>query len=118
MKLWVIIISSFVAGVMTGSYLYFNSYAPQFDQGNDPISLGEDNTVLTDEESYVSILEAAGFDVIRLPRPDRDYETYVNSLIVNGIVYVPIFDESNDEKALQVYRDLGFKNTNVICDDY
>lgn len=67
------------------------------------------NTVLTDEESYVPTLESKGFKVVRLPRPDRKYETYVNSLIVNGVVYVPIFNEFYDEEALQVYRDLGFK---------
>ena len=68
----------------------------------------DDKTVLTDERSYKPILERYGFDVKMLPRPVRDYETYVNSLMVNGVVYVPIFGQSGDDKALQVYRDLGF----------
>lgn len=71
-----------------------------------------DNVVLTDEESYVSKLEDEGYTVKKLPRPNNPYETYVNSLIVNGVVYVPIFGQSTDEAALDVYRDLGF--TQVI----
>lgn len=68
----------------------------------------DDQTVLTDEKSYVSLLEDKGYTVVMLPRPDREYETYVNSLIVNGVVYVPVFNEKNDEKALDVYRQFGF----------
>jgi hypothetical protein len=68
-----------------------------------------DNTVMTDEKSYVKILENNGYRVIMLPRPARPYETYLNSLIVNGVVFVPVFKESNDEVALQIYRDMGFK---------
>lgn len=69
----------------------------------------DDDTVFTDEPSYVKQLKDNGFDVVMLPRPEREYETYVNSLIVNGTVFVPIFDEKKDESALQIYRDAGFK---------
>src|SRR5690606_15341718 len=63
---------------------------------------------LTDAPSYKPLLEEAGYKVVMLPRPKREYETYVNALIVNGVVYVPIFDQATDEEALQVYRDAGF----------
>ncbi len=66
-----------------------------------------DDIVLTDTEDYVETLEKAGFKVILLPEPDRKYETYINSLIVNDTIFVPIFGESNDKKALQAYKDLG-----------
>ncbi len=68
----------------------------------------DDTTVLTDEASYVAPLQERGYTVVMLPRPNRRYETYVNSLIVNGTVFVPIFGQRGDEKALQVYRDAGF----------
>jgi agmatine/peptidylarginine deiminase len=44
-----------------------------------------------------------------LPRAKRDYETYVNSLIINGTVWVPIYQQKTDAEALKVYKDLGFK---------
>lgn len=69
----------------------------------------DDQTVMTDEVRYVEELESHGYQVVMLPRPDRQYETYVNSLIVNGVVYVPIFNEAGDEAALDVYRQQGFE---------
>lgn len=68
-----------------------------------------DTTVLTDEKSYVNQLKKAGFDVVMLPRPKREYETYVNSLIVNGVVFVPVFGHGTDKDALKVYEDAGFE---------
>ena len=41
-----------------------------------------DSIVLTDTEEYVDILESHEFEVISVPEPDRKYETYINSLIV------------------------------------
>lgn len=69
----------------------------------------DDHTVLTDEKSYVPLLESKGFDVVMLPRPKLKYETYVNSLMINGVVYVPIFGRPSDQKALAVYRSMGFE---------
>lgn len=70
-----------------------------------------DEIVLTDTEEYVEKLENAGFTVYLLPEPELNYETYVNSLIVNDTVFVPVFGESNDQKALDVYKNLnlGYK---------
>lgn len=65
-----------------------------------------DNTVLTDTKEYKEILESHGFTVHMLPEPDRNYETYANSLIVNNTVYVPVFNQRSDEEALRVYEDL------------
>lgn len=66
-----------------------------------------DDIVLTDTEEYVETLEDAGFTVVLLPEPDRAYETYINSLIVNKTLFVPIFGESNDQKALDIYKNLN-----------
>jgi hypothetical protein len=65
--------------------------------------------VATDSPSYARRLTAEGFDVRLLPRPDRDYETYANALVVNGTAFVPVYDEANDQKALDVYRAAGLK---------
>lgn len=67
-----------------------------------------DTVVVTDTPQYKPILEKAGFTVIMLPEPDLNYETYVNSLIVNGTIYVPVFGESGDQEALDTYKALGF----------
>jgi len=67
-----------------------------------------DDTVLTDTPEYVADLEKAGFKVIELPEPDLNYETYINSLQVNNTMFVPIFGESGDQKAIDIYKNLGY----------
>lgn len=67
-----------------------------------------DTTVVTDTHQYKATLENAGFTVIMLPEPQLNYETYVNSLIVNGTAFVPVFGEKGDQTALDVYANLGF----------
>ena len=66
-----------------------------------------DDIVLTDTEEYVDALKKAGFTVNLLPEPDQAYETYINSLIVNDTIYVPVFGENNDQKALDIYKSLN-----------
>ncbi len=68
-----------------------------------------DTHVLTDHPRYKSLLESKGFKATLLPRPKRDYETYVNSLIVNGTVWVPIYKQVTDQDALDIYESLGLK---------
>ncbi len=67
------------------------------------------NLVLTDSTEYKKLLEAHGYQVKMLPRPSNEYETYVNSLLVNGTIYVPIFNQKTDDEALNVYREVGLK---------
>ncbi len=65
--------------------------------------------VLTDSASYATRLRQEGLDVRMLPRPDRKYETYVNALLVNGTVFVPVYNEANQQEALDVYAAAGMK---------
>ena len=65
-------------------------------------------TIITDTDDYVDTLTAKGFTVVRLPKPKRNHETYVNTLIVNGTAFVPQFDHPDDARALEVYARLGF----------
>jgi len=54
--------------------------------------------------------EAAGVDAVPGSQPrrtgDRLAGSYVNCLLANGIVVVPVFDDPHDEAALQTYRRL------------
>lgn len=76
---------------------------------DESVKFVDDNTVLTDDTAYSDTLKAKGFEVIMLPRPKTHLETYVNSLIINGTVYLPVFNESTDAKAIKTYEDLGLK---------
>lgn len=66
-----------------------------------------DNVVVTDTRRYVKILEDLGYQVHMLPEPDRSYETYVNSLQVNNVLFVPSFGESGDQKAVDIYKSIN-----------
>lgn len=66
-----------------------------------------DDIVVTDTPEYVEILEDLGYDVHLLPEPDRRFETYANSLQVNDVLFVPVFGESHDKKAVEVYENLN-----------
>lgn len=67
------------------------------------------NIVLTDSSDYAARLRQAGLDVRLLPRPNREYETYVNALLVNGTAFVPVYNERNQQQALDVYKAAGVK---------
>ena len=64
----------------------------------------DDNTIVTDTEAYIERLEAQGFDVHLLPEPKTPYGTYINSLIINNVIYIPVFKKPSDKKALEIYR--------------
>lgn len=76
---------------------------------DESIKFISDTVVVTDDQRYKRMLEAEGYTVYLLPRPKREYETYVNSLLINGVVWVPVFKQQNDQKALDVYESLGLK---------
>lgn len=71
------------------------------------IKFMSDDIVVTDTHQYVQKLEDAGYTVHLLPEPDRNYETYANSLQVNDTLFVPVFGESGDKKAIEVYESLN-----------
>ncbi len=68
-----------------------------------------DTLIFTDTPEYVTQLKNAGFDVVMLPEPELDYETYINSLQVNDTIFVPTFGESGDQTAVAAYKQLGLK---------
>ncbi len=75
-----------------------------------------DNVVLTQDETLVKSLEDKGYKVYLLPKapmPGRGVmpqRSYVNSLLINGIAYVPTFQNKKlDNKAISVYKKAGLK---------
>jgi len=36
-------------------------------------------------------------------------ETYANSLLINGTLFLPIFEQPNDKEAIRIYENLGLK---------
>jgi len=75
------------------------------------VSFISDKVIVTDLAAYKDILQGKGFTVHMLPKPSGPYETYANSLIMDGKVIVPVFGRATDEQALAVYRGLGLKAT-------
>ena len=70
----------------------------------------DEHVVLTDTPSYTNSLSALGYEVRLLPKPERGkYRTYVNALSVNDTVFVPVFNERNDQEALAVFNSTGKK---------
>lgn len=66
-----------------------------------------DNVIITDLPAYKTILEKAGFTVHLLPQTPGSYRTYINSLIVNGTVFVPTYNVPEDQVVLDTYKSLG-----------
>ncbi len=71
------------------------------------------NVAVTDYKPYKTLLEGKGYTVHLLPQPAGAYETYVNSLLVNGTVFVPTYGQQTDTEALEVYESLGFKAVGI-----
>lgn len=84
-------------------------YVKGIGHADESVKFVTNNHVLTDAPEYRVLLEKEGFKVTMLPRPNRDMETYVNSLIINGTVWLPVFRQQNDKQAIKVYEDLGLK---------
>jgi hypothetical protein len=73
----------------------------------------EGNKVLTDNDGYANILKGRGYDVYRIPQTGADRETYMNTLLVNGTLFVPQMGIASDQAAIKAYQDLGFKTVPV-----
>ncbi len=69
----------------------------------------KEKVVVTDLPEYKDVLEGKGFTVHMLPKPSGPYETYVNSLLMNDQIIVPVFGRASDKQALAVYESLGLK---------
>ncbi|MGD9642049.1 MAG: agmatine deiminase family protein [Elusimicrobiales bacterium] len=68
-----------------------------------------EKVLVTDLPQYKDTLQGLGFTVHMLPKPSGPYETYVNSLLMNDQIIVPVFNRASDAQALAVYESLGLK---------
>lgn len=75
---------------------------------DETIKVIDDRVVMTDEVRYVDALNKAGFSTIMVPRAKRQYETYVNALLINNTMYVPVYNDLTDLEAIKVYEDQGY----------
>jgi hypothetical protein len=76
---------------------------------DETVKLINDDLAITDDKEYASILKKNGFTVQMVPRPKNGYETYVNSLYVNGTLFLPTFKQSRDAEAVALYESFGYK---------
>jgi len=68
---------------------------------------------LTDDDVYAKLLAGKGYQVSRIPSTGADDETYMNTLVVNGTIFVPQMGIKADQDALDAYTKLGFKAVGV-----
>lgn len=74
------------------------------------VKLISDSEAVTDEPTYVATLEGMGYKTYLLPRPATHMGTYVNSLLVNGTLFMPSYADSDlDGKAQAIYQSFGLK---------
>lgn len=65
--------------------------------------------MLANTDAYDDLFKDLGYTIVRLPTLENSYRTYANSLIVNGTVFMPAYDVSEDAEAEAVYENLGYK---------
>lgn len=73
------------------------------------IKLLSNTLAVTDTTEYANRLKELGFDVYILPTSPGSMQSYVNSILLNKTIFVPIYNQDTDKEALKVYRDLGLK---------
>ncbi len=69
--------------------------------------------VLTDNANFASILKGRGYTVHMIPSTGDNFETYMNTLLVNGTIFVPQMGISSDTAAVKAYQDLGLNAIGV-----
>lgn len=88
---------------------------------DESVKFMDKDTVISDDPDYQETLKKAGYDVVKMPRPEREYETYVNALVVNGTAFVPVFNEATDIEAIQIYESFGLRvvplNSKLLSND-
>ncbi len=73
---------------------------------------------LTDNNQYANVLKQLGYTVYILPTPNIPNASYLNSLLINGLVFMPTFNEpQKDELAKLIYEELGFKVITIDSED-
>ena len=77
------------------------------------LKLLEGKKAITDDDSYEQVLRSKGYEVFRVPPTGMAFETYMNTLLVNGTLFVPQMGLESDSRAVAAYEQLGFKTVPV-----
>lgn len=76
---------------------------------DESVKFMDDDTLIVDDAAYAKTLQGKGWDVVKMVRPKNGYETYVNTLVVNGIAFMPAFNQKTDIQAIELYESFGLK---------
>jgi hypothetical protein len=68
---------------------------------------------LTDDSKYAEMLKGKGYTVHMIPSTGADNMTYMNTLYVNGTIFVPQMGIDADQSALDAYKALGMNPVGV-----
>ncbi|MGI2027614.1 agmatine deiminase family protein [Endozoicomonas acroporae] len=74
------------------------------------IKIIDDKNIITDRRAYRPILQELGYNVTMMPRAKGNHTSYLNSVIINGNVFVPVYGhKKTDKMAMAIYRSFGLK---------
>ncbi|USE38195.1 agmatine deiminase family protein [Endozoicomonas sp. SCSIO W0465] len=74
------------------------------------IKIIDDQNIITDRPPYRPILRRLGYKVTMMPRAKGRHASYLNSVIINGKVFVPVYgDKKADKRAMDIYRSFGLR---------
>ena len=74
------------------------------------IKIIDDKNIITDRRDYRPILRSLGYNVTMMPRAKGQHASYLNSVIINGKAFVPVYgDKKRDKKAMDIYRNFGLR---------
>lgn len=75
---------------------------------DETVKLLPNNQALTNQQQLKPILESLGYTVTMLPDAGG-YRTYANSLVLNGTVFMPSYNQPEDQTAKAIYESFGYK---------
>jgi len=66
--------------------------------------------ILTNVPSYIPLLKSWGYNVVLLPEVQSyKYRTYANTVLLNGVAFMPSYGDPQDDEARKVYESLGYQ---------
>ena len=78
---------------------------------DESLKIIDSNNILTDVVEYQPILKDLGYNVTLMPRPTgstkKSYANYLNSLLINNKVFLPIYNKDTDADAIQIYTNFN-----------
>lgn len=79
------------------------------------IKIIDSRNIITDQLAYRPILKRLGYNVTMIPKAKNKRANYLNSLIIDSKVFVPVFGTKNrkltnrDKNAIKIYQSFGLE---------